>query len=84
MDYRQLIKTMSLDIYQSLKHSVELGKWPDGKSLTPRQRESSMQAIIAWGEKYLDEKERVGFINKGHKGGDSCGDPHETTLTWKE
>ena len=47
MDYQQMIDSMSPEIYQSLKRSVELGKWPDGKPLTPEQRQHAMQAIIA-------------------------------------
>ena len=84
MDYLQLIDTMSPEIYQSLKRSLELGKWPDGTPLTVAQRHNAMQAVIAWGEKHLPEKERVGYIDKGHKAGDSCDDPQETTLNWQE
>lgn len=79
-----MIDSMSPEIYQSLKRSVELGKWPDGKPLTPEQRQHAMQAIIAWGEKHLPQEQRVGYIDKGHKAGDSCDDPLETTLNWKE
>jgi hypothetical protein len=43
-----------------------------------------MAAIIAWGERHLPVNERVGYIDKGHKAGDSCDDPGETTLNWKE
>ena len=84
MDYQQMIDSMSPEIYQSLKRSVELGKWPDGKPLTPEQRQHALQAIIAWGEKHLPQEQRVGYIDKGHKAGDSCDDPLETTLHWKE
>jgi len=84
MDYQQLIETMSPDIYQSLKRSLEVGKWPDGKPLTPAQRESAMQAVIAWGEKHLPATERVGYIDKGRKAGDSCDDPQETLINWKD
>lgn len=84
MDYQQMIDSMSPETYRNLRRSVELGKWPDGTPLTPEQRGNAMQAIIAWGEKHLDEIERVGYIDKGHKAGDSCDDPEETTLTWKD
>ena len=84
MDYQQLIETMSPDIFQSLKRSLEVGKWPDGKPMTPAQRESAMQAVIAWGEKHLPPTERVGSIDKGRKAGDSCDDPQETLLNWKD
>jgi uncharacterized protein YeaC (DUF1315 family) len=84
MDYLQLIETMSPEVYQNLKQSLELGKWPDGKPLTTEQRHNAMQAVIAWGEWHLPEEERVGYIDKGHKSGDTCDDPQEMTLNWKE
>ena len=79
-----MIDSMSPEIYQSLKRSVELGKWPDGKPLTPEQRQHALQAIMAWGDKHLRQERRVGYIDKGHKAGDGCDDPLETTLNWKE
>jgi uncharacterized protein len=86
MDYQQLIETMTPDIYQNLKRAVELGKWPDGKPVTPEQREHAMSAIIAYGEAHLPEQERIGYIDKGKKAGDSCDDEpnEETPLTWKD
>jgi len=83
MDYQQLIDSMSPEIYRNLKRSLEMGKWPDGKPLTGEQKQHTMQALIAWGEKHLPEKERVGYIDKGRKAGDSCDDPQETPLNWK-
>jgi uncharacterized protein len=83
MDYLNTIKTMTPQIYQNLRRAVELGKWPDGSPVTPEQREHAMQAIIAWGQQHLPEDQRVGFIDKGHKDGESCDDPQETPLNWK-
>jgi uncharacterized protein len=83
MDYQQMIANMNPETYRSLRRAVELGKWPDGNPLTPEQRENAMQAVIAWGEQHLQQSERVGYIDKGHKEGDSCDDPVETTLNWK-
>ncbi len=83
MDYRQLIDAMTQGIYRSLRRAVEIGKWPDGRPLTPEQRSESMQALIAWGQMHLPENERIGFIDRGHKAGKMCDDPTETTLKWK-
>ncbi len=63
---------MSPQIYQSLLRSVELGKWPDGKALTTEQRANAMQAIIAWGERHLAERDRVGYIEKTQRTDDLC------------
>lgn len=84
MDYQQLINSMTPDIYQRLKRAVEIGSWPDGRRLTPEQRETSLQAIIWWGEQHLAEQDRVGFIDRKHKANDSCDTPVETPLKWQE
>ncbi len=84
MDYQQAIETMTPEIYQRLLRAVELGKWPDGKLLTDEQRTHSMQAIIAWGERHLSERERVGFIQKKEKAGEQCDTPPETPLKWRD
>ena len=83
MDYQQMIETMTPEMYRNLRRAVELGKWPDGQALSPEQKQNAMQAVIAWGERHLPEAERVGYIDKGHKAGDSCDDPAETPLNWK-
>jgi hypothetical protein len=84
MDYGQLISTMSPDVYQRLVRSVELGKWPDGSTITPQQRENAMQAIIAWGEMHLLVQDRVGYIKKKEKVGESADTSLETPLNWKK
>ena len=84
MEYQQVINTMSPEVYQNLKRALEMGKWPDGRLLTRQQRDETMQAVIAWGERHLPENERVGYIDKGHKAGEICDDPQVTTLNWKE
>jgi uncharacterized protein YeaC (DUF1315 family) len=84
MDYLQLVRTMTPEIYRNLKRSVETGRWPDGKTLTPTQREEALQAVIAWDRLHLPQSERVGFIDKGEKAGGSCDQPPETPLKWQE
>jgi len=83
MDYRELVDSMTPDVFQRMQRALELGKWPDGRKLTPEQREQTMQAVILWGERHLDPQERVGFIDKGVKEGDVCDDPDPTTLKWR-
>lgn len=84
MDYLQLIATMPPETYKSLVRSVEIGKWPDGRPVTSEQRENAMQAIIAWGEHHLSERDRIGYIEKKAKAGASGDSPPETPLNWKE
>jgi hypothetical protein len=84
VDYEQIIENLSPDIYRSLTRALALGRWPDGRPMSPEQRRNAMQAVIAWGEKHLPEEQRVGYIDRGDKAGDSCDDPLETTLKWQE
>ena len=84
MDYQQLIEGMSAETYQSLVRSVELGRWPDDKVMSSEQRDNAMQAIIAWGERHLQERDRVGYLPKKKRPGED-GDPAaELPLSWKE
>ncbi len=82
MDYQQLLKSITPDIYASLKRAVELGKWPNGDRLTPAQRESCMQAVIAYDLQHKPQQQRVGYIHTsphehcGHSGeAEGCDDP---------
>ena len=84
MDYQKLIEGMSAEIYQSLLRSVELGRWPDGKEMSSEQRDNAMQAIIAWGERHLQEPDRVGYVPKKSKPEEDCDSTKELPLSWKE
>lgn len=92
MNYQELITQMTPDIYRRMVRAVEVGRWPDGRTLTAQQKESTMQAIIAWGELHLPPAERVGFIDKGKKGAKAAagGEPAQVDqqagvepLNWK-
>lgn len=69
MDYKQLLDSITPEVYENLKRVIELGKFPDGRKLTPEQRESCMQGVIAYEHKYLSATERTGYIPPK---GDAC------------
>lgn len=73
MNIEQMLSVLNADIVDRLRTAVEIGKWPNGVELTKEQRQISMQAVIAWEAQNLPEKERSGYIDKGHKEeGDEC------------
>lgn len=73
MNIEQMLAVLDADIVARLKTAVEIGKWPNGVVLTKEQRQTSMQAVIAWESQNLPEKERSGYIDKGHKEeGEEC------------
>ena len=60
--FAEMIENITPDIYESLKLAVEIGKWSDGRKLTPEQRELSLQAMIAWEIQNLPEDQRTGYM----------------------
>lgn len=84
MDYLQLIETMSPELYQRLVRAVEVGKWPDGRVLSPEQREHALQAIIAWGERHLEEADRVGYVPKKESAVQQCDTDTVAPVRWQD
>jgi uncharacterized protein len=87
MDYLQLLESITPEVYQNLCRAVELGKWPNGETLTREQKEQSLQAIIAYDSRNHSEVQRVGYIDKGKKTADACDDPAQVSidaLKWRD
>ncbi|HEA52086.1 hypothetical protein LCGC14_0771420 [marine sediment metagenome] len=73
MTYEELIERLDPNVYQSLRQSIELGKWPDGRKITPEQRATSLEAVIYYENLHnIPEQERVGFLDRGRKAGTAC------------
>ncbi|MFT7287914.1 MAG: hypothetical protein ACI87W_002029 [Halieaceae bacterium] len=87
MNYHDLVDRLSPDMLARLRKGIETGRWPDGRELTPEQREHSLQAVIAWEEQHLAPAQRVGFIDKGRKGGRAApgaADDQPEPLRWQD
>jgi len=67
VEYLKCLENLNPDIYEQLKRSLEIGKWPNGELLTARQKEIVMQSLIGWGEIHLPVEQRIGYIDKGKK-----------------
>lgn len=73
MTYEELIRQMDPEVYQRLRRSIELGKWPDGRRLTPEQKAISLEAVIYYENLHnIPEQERVGYLDRGEKAGTAC------------
>lgn len=78
MTYEELIKRLDPAVYHSLKSSLQLGKWPDGRKLSDEQRSICMEAVIYYEEHHqIPQEERVGYLDRGKKAGTAC-DPSVT------
>ena len=62
-----MLEALTPEIVDKLRLAVEIGKWPGGERLTREQRETCMQAVLAWEVKNLPEQERTGYIHRGTK-----------------
>lgn len=78
MQYRDLVKQLTPELYATFKRSLERGCWPDGRKMTAEQRENCLQAIIAYDQLHTPEQERVGYIEKSDCSTD------EQPLRWSE
>ncbi|MGD8177188.1 YeaC family protein [Marinimicrobium sp. ARAG 43.8] len=86
MNYRDVLDSLTPEVYQSLKRAVELGKWPDGRTLTQEQRHQCMEAVIAYEHKHLPAEQRTGYIPPKphtHCGGEGEVADAEQPLKWK-
>jgi uncharacterized protein YeaC (DUF1315 family) len=59
--------------YESLRRALEVGRWPDGRRLEPRQREICLQSVIAWEAAHLPPEARTGHLERS-----SCAEPDAT------
>ncbi len=61
MDLRQLLDSITPQVYESLKRAIEVGKWPDGRALLDGKKELCIQAVIAYDESRPAEQ-RTGYV----------------------
>ncbi|PHM38734.1 YeaC family protein [Xenorhabdus innexi] len=59
MNLDDLLSVMTPEIYQRLVQAVELGKWQDGVSLTPEQKEHSLQMVMLWQARHNHNPEHM-------------------------
>ena len=53
MNIDQIMAALTPEIVTRFKTAIETSKWPDGRVLTQEQRETCMQAVVAWEFKHL-------------------------------
>jgi len=68
MSFEETAKRIDPEIYARFKKALELGKWPDGRPLTPEQKEICLQAVMIYeAGRGVPEVERVGYIDRSRK-----------------
>lgn len=76
MNIDQMLAALTPEIVARFKTAIETGKWPNGQAVSPEQRETCMQAVVAWEYKNLPEEQRTGYIDRGSKKKDESCDSH--------
>ncbi len=65
MTFEELLKSMTPEMHAAMKQAVELGKWPDGRRLSKEDKETCLQAVIAYDHQQdIPTEERVGYIGE--------------------
>jgi uncharacterized protein YeaC (DUF1315 family) len=59
MNAQQLVDSITPEAYQRLVYAVETGKWPEGTTLSPQQRESCIQAMMLYQSKHNQQPEHM-------------------------
>lgn len=67
MQFDELLAALTPDRYAVLKKSVELGKWPDGRVLSPDEREGALQVLIAYDIRHKAPEDRIGYVHHAKK-----------------
>ncbi len=79
MNIQDVASQLQPEIIEKFKTAIEIGKWPDGKTLTSEQRETCMQAVIAYEHAHLSEEERTGYIPPKKT---PCATDEESPIKW--
>ncbi|TXR53876.1 DUF1315 family protein [Reinekea thalattae] len=73
MNFDELASNMTADIYQRLKESVELGRWPTGGELSKEQKALCLEAILKYEiAQQIPVEQRTGYLPSN-----SCGPANE-------
>ncbi len=76
MNIDEALKVLNPELIERFKTAIELGKWPDGRPVSDEQRETCLQAVIAYEYKHLPANQRTGYVPPK----DSSSDEQELTL----
>jgi uncharacterized protein YeaC (DUF1315 family) len=79
MTVDELIKAMTPEIFQNMKTSLELSRWPDGRKMDSEQKVLCMEALIRYEEMTnMPADQRIGYMEASCK---SSKDDDTQTLT---
>jgi len=68
MNFEDAAEAINPEVYGRFKLAIELGRWPDGRSLSKDQKEICLQAVMLYEAKHdVDESQRIGYVDSSKK-----------------
>ncbi|NKF50647.1 DUF1315 family protein [Shewanella sp. WXL01] len=64
-DLNQVIDEMPFEVYERLRTASELGKWEDGSVLTDEQREHTLQVVMLYQARKMDQTDHFTIAQGG-------------------
>ncbi|MCE9678431.1 DUF1315 family protein [Shewanella sp. AS1] len=64
-DINKVIDEMPDEVYQRLRSAAELGKWEDGTVLTEQQKDSTLQLVMMYQARRLNQTDHFTINNQG-------------------
>ncbi len=52
------------ELIDRMREAVALGRWPDGRTLTAEQKQTTLEAVLTWEAAHLPPEQRTGHINR--------------------
>lgn len=71
-DFASAASSLDRPTYENLRRALEIGRWPDGRTLDARQREICLDAVLTWEAAHLPEDQRTGYIERAACSGDDA------------
>ena len=65
MQYDDVLRAMTPEIYERMREAVETGRWPDDQKLTPAQLENAMELVMVYQAKRLEQDEHFTVAPSG-------------------
>lgn len=65
MLFDETVSSLKPEMIVEFKRSLEIGKWPDGRSMNQEQKELCLEVIMMYEEFHdIPVEERVGYIDR--------------------
>ncbi|TRW49722.1 DUF1315 family protein [Aliidiomarina halalkaliphila] len=65
MQYDDVLRAVTPEIYERMKEAVETGRWPDGQKLSAAQLENAMEIVMVYQARRLNQTDHFSINNAG-------------------